>query len=103
MALGNHSALAKALGHGLVSSWLVLLACAGPAKAELVLSNYSSSRPLKIMAVGDSITDDCVHNGAWRQYLQPLLETNGYSFTFIGRQASAPSGSFTKTRHEGYC
>jgi hypothetical protein len=55
------------------------------------------------MAVGDSITDDCIFNGAWRRYLQPLLDANGYPFTFVGRIQSAPSGSFTKTQHEGYC
>jgi len=55
------------------------------------------------MAVGDSITDDCSINGAWRQYLQPLLETNGYPFTFVGRYSSTPSTTFTKVRHEGIC
>jgi lysophospholipase L1-like esterase len=73
------------------------------ARAELVLSHYSTANPIKIMAIGDSITDDCVANGAWRLYLQPLLDTNGYPFTFVGRNQSAPTGSFTKTRHEGYC
>ena len=73
------------------------------ARGELLLANYSAANPIKIMAVGDSITDDCVFNGAWRQYLQPLLETNGYPFTFVGRNQSAPSGSFTQTQHEGYC
>lgn len=73
------------------------------ARGDLVQANFSAANPLKVMAVGDSITDDCVYNGAWRQYLQPLLETNGYAFTFVGRQSSAPSGSFTKILHEGYC
>ena len=73
------------------------------ARGEVVLANFSAANPVKIMAVGDSITDDCVFNGAWRQYLQPLLDTSGYSFTFVGRVASVPSGSFTKTNHEGYC
>jgi len=41
--------------------------------------------------------------GAWRLYLQPLLETNGYPFTFLGRFSSAPSGTFTKVKHEGIC
>jgi len=50
-----------------------------------VLANFSAANPVKIMAVGDSITDDVVGNGAWRLYLQPLLETNGYPFTFVGR------------------
>jgi lysophospholipase L1-like esterase len=55
------------------------------------------------MAVGDSITDDCSINGAWRQYLQPLLQTNGYSFTFVGRYSSSPTATFTKVKHEGIC
>lgn len=73
------------------------------AHAEIALTNFSTAHPLKIMAVGDSITDDCSTNGAWRLFLQPLLETNGYPFTFVGRQSSSPAGSFTKTLHEGYC
>jgi lysophospholipase L1-like esterase len=73
-------------------------------RAELVLANYSSAQPIKVMAIGDSITDDCEINGAWRAALQGLLQTNGYPFTFVGRQSSSPAPpAFTKTRHEGYC
>jgi lysophospholipase L1-like esterase len=68
----------------------------------LVLGNYSAANPIKIMALGDSITDDGVTNGAWRLWLQPLLETNGYPFTFVGRVASMPSAGFTQIYHEGY-
>ena len=82
---------------------LLILSVGMTARAELVLANYSTANPIKVMAIGDSITDDCVANGAWRQYLQPLLDNNGYPFTFVGRQQSLPSGSFTKTQHEGYC
>jgi lysophospholipase L1-like esterase len=86
------------------SVYVLLLGVLGAAHAELVLTNFNASRPLKIMAIGDSITDDCSINGAWRLYLQPLLETNGYPFTFVGRQASiAVPPSFTKVKHEGYC
>jgi lysophospholipase L1-like esterase len=87
--------LAKLLGFLLVSALTA-------ARGELVLTDYSPANPLKIMAVGDSITDDGVTNGAWRLFLQPLLETNGYHFTFVGRQSSSPAGGFTKTAHEGY-
>lgn len=73
------------------------------ARGELVLNHYNAANPIKVMAIGDSITDDCVANGAWRQYLQLLLESNGYPFTFVGRNQSAPVGAFTKTAHEGYC
>jgi lysophospholipase L1-like esterase len=89
-------------------AWLCLLLSgallsARAESAELVLANFSAANPIKIMAIGDSITDDCVFNGAWRQYLQPLLETNGFPFTFVGRVQSAAVGNFTKTLHEGYC
>ncbi len=73
------------------------------ARAELVLTNFSSNNLLKIMAVGDSITDDCSTNGAWRAPLQPLLETNGFAFTNTGRLLSAGYAGFTKRKHEGYC
>ncbi len=82
---------------------LLLLASLAPVRAELVLTNFSAANPIKIMAIGDSITDDCIANGAWRQYLQPLLDSNGYPFIFVGRINSASIGSFTKTAHEGYC
>ena len=81
---------------------LILLGALMSARGELVLANFSAANPIKIMAVGDSITDDGVFNGAWRLYLQPLLEANGYPFTFVGRNQSMPSGNFTKTNHEGY-
>src|SRR5579862_9478832 len=64
-------------------------------RAELVLTNYNASKPLKVMAVGDSITDDCAINGAWRLYLQPLLQANGYAFTNLGRWVSSPTPGFT--------
>jgi lysophospholipase L1-like esterase len=82
---------------------LLLLGCWTASHAALVLNNFSTANPIKIMPIGDSITDDCEVNGAWRLYLQPLLETNGYPFTFVGRNQSSPSGSFTKVNHEGYC
>src|SRR5437764_5668955 len=85
--------------------WLgiLLLGALPTARAELMLNNFTASRPMKIMPVGDSITDDCSLSGAWRLYLQPMLETNGYPFTFVGRQISSASPPFTKTHHEGYC
>jgi lysophospholipase L1-like esterase len=82
---------------------LLLILSRATARAEITLTNFSAVNPLKIMAVGDSITDDCVTNGAWRACLQKLLETNGYPITFVGRQTSAPTGAFNQTAHEGYC
>lgn len=82
---------------------LAILVASLTARGELFLANYDKANPVKVMAIGDSITDDCVFNGAWRQYLQPLLEARGYPFVFVGRPTSSPNGSFTETRHEGYC
>lgn len=82
---------------------LILLAAVTMTRAELVLANYGGTNLMKIMPVGDSITDDCSTNGAWRLYLQPLLETNGFAFTNTGRNASSIAPGFTKRRHEGYC
>ena len=82
---------------------LVVSATAPVAKGQLVLTNFGAAHPIKIMAVGDSITDDCSQNGAWRLYLQPMLETNGFPFTFVGRIQSTAASGFTKVRHEGYC
>jgi len=87
------------------SLWLgVIWLLAGTfVRADLVLTNYTSARPLQIMPVGDSITDDCALNGAWRIYLQPLLQTNGYVFTNVGRWISSGTSTFTQTHHEGIC
>ena len=89
---------------GFVLALCLLPWCAAfPARGDLVLTNFSVTNLLKVMAVGDSITDDCSINGAWRQYLQPLLQTNGYPFTFVGRYSSSAYGAFTKVKHEGIC
>src|SRR3984957_2092885 len=71
------------------------------ARAELALTNYTAAHPLKVLASGDSITDDSVVNGAWRSYLEKLLVTNGYAFTHLGRWASVPYTGFTQVHHEG--
>lgn len=80
--------------------WLLV---ATSLRADLVLTNYTAFRPLQVMSVGDSITDDCALNGAWRIYLQPLLQTNGYVFTNVGRWISSSTPAFTQTHHEGIC
>lgn len=82
---------------------LTIFACVVNSRANLWWPDYSATHPLKIMAIGDSITDDCEYNGAWRQYLQPFLEANGYVFEFVGRQSSLANGDFTQVNHEGYC
>ncbi len=82
---------------------LLLAVMSASVRAEVVLTNFSSAHPLKIMPVGDSITDDCFGNGAYRLHLQTLLESNGYAFTFVGRNVSSTTAGFTQRQHEGYC
>jgi lysophospholipase L1-like esterase len=82
---------------------LILLAAVTTARGELVLANFGGTNLIKIMPVGDSITDDCSTNGAWRAPLQPLLEANGFAFTNKGRNVSVAITGFTKRFHEGYC
>lgn len=90
------------LGQQILFRLLVLVAVP-TAHGELVLASFSATNLMKIMPVGDSITDDCVTNGAWRAPLQPLLETNGILFTNTGRLLSSGHVGFSKRRHEGYC
>ena len=100
----NLSASALDRAWPLCLGWLLLVGAAVRVPADLVFNDYSITRPLRVMALGDSITDDCSINGAWRQYLQPQLEAAGYPFTFVGRFSSTPiSPTFTKTLHEGIC
>src|ERR1700733_15102090 len=83
-------------------TWLVVCAFISiTARAELMLTNYTAAHPLKVLASGDSITDDTVTNGAWRAYLEKLLVANGYVFTNLGRWASSPATGFTQVHHEG--
>jgi len=82
---------------------LLVLALPPSVHADLVLANFSAANPMKIMAVGDSITDDCVTNGAWRAPLQAMLEANGIVFTNMGRLQSSTYPGFSQRKHEGYC
>jgi lysophospholipase L1-like esterase len=78
---------------------LFLFLCATlTASADIVLTNYSSTNQLKIMPIGDSITDDCSIGGAWRSPLNTLLVTNSYPYAYVGRQFSGGT-----LKHEGYC
>jgi lysophospholipase L1-like esterase len=80
---------------------LISVLAAITARAELVFTNYTAAQPLKVLASGDSITDDTAENGAWRLYLSRLLVTSGYVFTNLGRWSSNPAFEFTQVHHEG--
>lgn len=57
--------------------------------------------PIKIMAMGDSITAGMPGNGyyTYRDELYDLLTREGYEFDFVGSQTS---GNFKDNQHEGY-
>jgi len=65
--------------------------------------------PVKIMPVGDSITEGKYTQGGYRKPLQDLLKSNGYEVTFVGKEDNgdpANDTGFSKgmenPNHEGY-
>jgi lysophospholipase L1-like esterase len=93
--------------HNLLRSapaWLLMFITVA-AQASLNVTNFSSTNVIQIMPMGDSITDDCEVQGAWREPLQPLFDSNGIQFNFVGRENSSftVGQAFTKVHHEGYC
>jgi lysophospholipase L1-like esterase len=90
---------------GLVRPLLACLLLIGlAARAGIVITNFTGTNVIRILPAGDSITDDCEVEGAWRRPLEPLLDSNGIPFIFIGRNVSSANPPyFTKTKHEGYC
>ena len=74
-----------------------------PADGQLAVDDFSPAHPIKVMYIGDSVTDDCVHPDAWRFYLEQILRTNSFPFASVGRQLSPTTGGFTNRQYEGYC
>ena len=77
-------------------------------RGQLVLTNFSATNPIKIMFVGDSITDDCQTVGAWRSFFQQILDTNNFPWRAVGRWVSPLTQNslytnFTKANYEAYC
>jgi lysophospholipase L1-like esterase len=89
----------------LVRPLLACLLLIGPAaRAGIVITDFTGTNVIRILPAGDSITDDCEVEGAWRRPLEPLLDSNNIPFIFIGRNISSQIlPYFTKTKHEGYC
>lgn len=84
------------VGLAMLAGWL-------PAYGQLVVDNFSRAHPIKIMYIGDSVTDSCVHSNSWRIYLEQILGTNDFPFAAVGRQASPPFVNFTNRLFEAYC
>ena len=68
------------------------------------------SQPVRIMCIGDSITEGKnLHNGGYRKPLQDLLRQTGYSLTYVGKEDDGTqanktgfSGNMDNANHEGY-
>lgn len=66
-----------------------------------VNSNLSSSRPFKIMPLGDSITDGYFVPGGYRIDLWQHLTERGYAIDFVGSQRNGSEG-LPDLEHEGH-
>lgn len=66
-------------------------------------SHYQAAPPVKIMALGDSLTAGEGVNGyqSYRGYLYQLLTTAGHKVDFVGSQAS-PTATEADEDHEGH-
>jgi lysophospholipase L1-like esterase len=65
--------------------------------------------PVKIMPVGDSITEGKYTQGGYRKPLYQMLKDNGYSVTFVGKEDNGDpandtgfSAGMEDPNHEGY-
>jgi lysophospholipase L1-like esterase len=82
------------------------LLCAGVFAGEALITK---DRPVKIMPVGDSITEGKYTQGGYRQPLLQLLKSGGYEVTFVGKEDNGEAANetgfskgMTNANHEGY-
>ena len=59
------------------------------------------NRPIKIMPLGDSITDGYFVPGGYRIDLQPAMENRGYAIEFVGSLSNGPD-TLLSQHHEGH-
>ncbi|MEG4803337.1 SGNH/GDSL hydrolase family protein [Microcoleus sp. ARI1-B5] len=59
------------------------------------------NRPIKIMPLGDSITDGYFFPGGYRIDLQPAMESRGYAIEFVGSLSNGPD-TLLSQHHEGH-
>jgi lysophospholipase L1-like esterase len=110
----NHTKSSRRLGYSRVASlkngwaaaFLGLFLCASLAHADGLITK---GVPVKIMPVGDSITEGKYTQGGYRKPLLQMLKDNGYSVTFVGKEDNgepANDTGFSKgmdnPNHEGY-
>jgi lysophospholipase L1-like esterase len=86
---------------------LIVLSCRqnGFAQAAIIKKGVS----IRIMSVGDSITEGKYTTGGYRRPLYQLLKDNGYSVTFVGKEDNGEPANDTgfstameNPNHEGY-
>src|SRR5260370_6125031 len=87
----HRSSWLTSLRNRLAGAFIGLLFCAdGFANAGII----NKGVPVKIMPVGDSITEGKYTQGGYRKPLYQLLKDNGYSATFVGKEDNGdPCGS----------
>jgi len=85
---------------------LNLLLCTGVFAGEALITK---GQTVKIMPVGDSITEGKYTQGGYRKPLQDLLKANGYEVTFVGKEDNGEpanetgfSKGMSNPNHEGY-
>lgn len=86
--------------------FLALFGCVGGSAHAAILTKGEA---VKIMPVGDSITEGKYTQGGYRKPLLQLLRDNGYSVTFVGKEdngdpanATGFSQGMDNPNHEGY-
>jgi lysophospholipase L1-like esterase len=102
----HRSSWSTSLRNLLAGAFIGLLFCAdGLAYAGII----SKGVPVKIMPVGDSITEGKYTQGGYRKPLYQLLKDNGYSATFVGKEDNGDPANDTgfstgmeNPNHEGY-
>jgi len=73
------------------------------ARGEFVLANYVGTNLIKIMSVGDSITDRLRHQRRVASAGPATADSGGLPSPMLARLTSGASAGFTKRKHEGYC
>jgi acyl-CoA thioesterase I len=64
-------------------------------------NDSEGNRPIKIMPLGDSITDGYFVPGGYRIDLQPAMENRGYAIEFVGSLSNGPD-TLLSQHHEGH-
>lgn len=91
----------------LLVGMLIVLSCRQNGLAQAPVAEKGV--PIRIMPVGDSITEGKYTTGGYRRPLYQLLKANGYSATFVGKEDNGEPANDTgfstgmeNPNHEGY-